>query len=135
LTIYVRNLPDETQIMLKDHPIQNFIPWRAVWKQSSLSTPCRVVFDASQVTSSGYSLNDILAKGKNGLNKLQEIVTRWSAHPIGIHTDISKMYNTIRLDERDWCLQRYVWEQNLDPSKIPEEKVIKTLIYGVRPKR
>jgi len=27
---YVKNL----------HPIKNFIPWRAVWKDSSISTPC-----------------------------------------------------------------------------------------------
>ena len=34
------------------------------------------------------------------------------------HTDIKKMYNTIHLKQADW-------------SKIPEEKIIKTLIYGV----
>ena len=84
-------------------------------------------------TPSGYSLNDILAKGKNSLNRLQEIAIRWSTHQVGIHSDISKMYNTIQLDQRDWCLQRYIWNENLDPTKIPEEKVIKTLIYGVKP--
>ena len=42
------------------------------------------------------------------------------------------MYNTIRLKETDWCYQRYIWESNLDPTKLPEEKIIKTLIYGVR---
>lgn len=130
---YVKNLPKDVQMTLKNHSIQNFIPWRAVWKPTSVSTPCRIVFDASMATPSGFSLNDILAKGKNGLNKLQEIVIRWSSHQIGIHTDISKMYNTVRLDQQDWCLQRYVWQKDLDPSKIPDEKVIKTLIYGVKP--
>ena len=42
------------------------------------------------------------------------------------------MYNTIKLDEIDWCIQCYIWKKDLDPSKIPEEKVVKTLIYGVR---
>ena len=42
------------------------------------------------------------------------------------------MYNTINLNELDWYYQRYIWEPNLDPSNIPEEKIIKTLIYGVR---
>ena len=130
---YVKNLPADIQDDLRNNPVQNFIPWRAVWKPTSISTPCRVVFDASMATPSGYSLNDILAKGKNGLNKLQEIVIRWTTHPVGIHSDISKMYNTIQLDQRDWCLQRYIWHENLDPTKIPEEKVIKTLIYGVKP--
>ena len=42
------------------------------------------------------------------------------------------MYNSIKLRQDDWCYQRYIWQQDLDPSKIPDEKVIKTLIYGVR---
>ena len=50
-----------------------------------------------------------------------------------MHTDIRKMYNTVKLDSRDWCYQRYIWQSDLDPTKIPEEKVIKTLIYGVKP--
>ena len=29
-------------------------------------------------------------------------------------------------------MQRYIWQEGLDSSKIPEEKVIKTLIYGVK---
>ena len=116
--------------MLKASDVQNFIPWRAVWNGNSVSTPCRIVFDASQQTPSGTSLNDILAKGKNNMNKLVEIVIRWSKHRIGFHTDIKKMYNTVQLRQEDWCLQRYIWQRDLDKSKIPEEKIIKTLIYG-----
>ena len=67
---YTKNLPEDVQLMLQQNAIQYYIPWRAVWKGNSISTPCRVVFDASQATSSGYSLNDILAKGRNNLNKL-----------------------------------------------------------------
>ena len=43
------------------------------------------------------------------------------------------MYNSIKLHEQIWGLQQYIWQQDLDPTKIPEEKVIKTLIYGVKP--
>ena len=56
--------------------IQHFIPWRAVWNTNSLSTPCRLVSDASLTTSSGYSLNGLLAKGCNNMNKLVEILIR-----------------------------------------------------------
>ena len=48
--------------MLKKSPNQNFIPWRVVWKDNSISTPCRIVFDASQPTSSGFSLNDVVTE-------------------------------------------------------------------------
>ena len=129
---YVRNLTREQQNNLKDNQIQNFIPWRVVWKENSISRPCRLVFDASQPTSSGYSLNDVLAKGRNNLNKLQEILIRWLTHKVAFHSDIQKMYNCVKLSEEDWCYQRYLWHEDLEQGKIPEEKVIKTLIYGVR---
>ena len=41
------------------------------------------------------------------------------------------MYNTIHLHPIDWCYQRYIWQNELDSEKIPKEKIIKTLIYGV----
>ena len=129
---FVRNLPPDIQNMLQKNVVHNFIPWRAVWKETSVSTPCRIVFDASQITDSGFSLNDILAKGRNNMNKLQEIVIRWSMHAAAFHTDVRKMYNSVKLKPDNWCYQRYIWSADLDPNKIPEEKVIKTLIYGVR---
>ena len=129
---YVRNLSTKHQEMLRTNEIQNYIPWRAVWNGNSVSTPCRIVYDASQPTPSGISLNDILAKGKNNMNKLVEIVIRWSKHKVGFHTDVKKMYNTVKLREEDWCLQRYIWQSELDSKKLPEEKVIKTLIYGIK---
>ena len=128
---YLHNLPSDVQSNLLSKT-KYIIPWRGVWKGNSISTPCRIVFDASSPTSSGYSLNDILAKGRNNLNKLQEVLIRWSVHHVAIHTDIRKMYNTIKLDEKDWCYQLYFWHQNLELNKKPELKVIKTLIYGVR---
>ena len=66
------------------------------------------------------------------MNKLVEIVIRWYTHKFAFHTDVQKMYNSVKLQEEDWCLQRYIWQENLDPTKIPEEKIIKTLIYGVK---
>ena len=88
---FVSNLPDHLQTMLKNCPIQNFIPWQAVWKDSSIRTPCRLVFDASQITDTSYSLNDIIARGRNNMNKLVEIVIRWNIHKIAFHTAIQKM--------------------------------------------
>ena len=129
---FVKNLPPDVQNLLSTSPIQNYIPWRAVWKASSVTTPCRVVFDASQPTSSGHSLNSILAKGTNGMNKLVEILIRWYTHKVAFHTDVTKMYNTIKLDRNQWCFQRYLWSNDLLPNEQPQEKVIKTLIYGVK---
>ncbi|XP_066920588.1 uncharacterized protein [Clytia hemisphaerica] len=129
---YVKNLPIDQQRMLQSNPVQNFIPWRAVWKPSSISTPCRVVYDASMPTESGKSLNDILPRGRNGMNKLLETFLRWRGQRFAFHTDIQKMYNTIKLDQSHWCLQRYLWHESLAHDLSPDEKIIKTLMYGVK---
>lgn len=78
-----------------------------MWKPSSLSTPCRMVLNGSFPTSTGYSLNGILPKGKNSLNKLVVIVIRWSTYFIAFHTDIRKMKNTIHLRSEYWTLDIY----------------------------
>ena len=109
--------------MLRRSEIQNFIPWRAMWNGNSISTPRRLVFDASQSTVSGWSLNDILAKGENNMNKLVEIVIRWSIHKIGYHTDIKKMYNSVKLLDDNWCLLWYIWQKDLDTRNSPRKKL------------
>ena len=49
------------------------------------------------------------------------------------HTDVAKMYNAVQLDQAHWRYQLYLWEKDLDPQCEPILKVIKTLIYGVKP--
>ena len=129
---YTKNLPPELQEMLAKSPIQNYLVWNVAYKDDSVTTPARLVFNASLPTQSGYSLNDIVAKGCVTLNNLLEIFLRWRTHPIGIHSDIQKMYNAVKLLSSDWCLQRYLWQPDLDPTKEPIEKVIMTIIYGVK---
>ena len=129
---FVSNLTPEQQLMLKESPFQNYLPWFVVWNTNSVTTTCRPVFHGSMNTPSGFSMNSLLAKGKNNMNKLVEIVIRWSMHAIAIHTDVKQLYNRIILKEDNWCFQRYIWQNELDPTKLPVEKVIKTVIYGIR---
>ena len=126
------NLTKEQQNKISSSPIRYFIPWRAVWNLNSKTTECRMVFDASHPTETGVSLNDILAKGRNNMNKLLEIALRWRIWPEAFHTDVRKMYNTLVLEEEHWCYQLYLWNDELDPTEEPKWKVIKTLIYGVK---
>ena len=118
--------------MLKKNCVHNYIPWRAVWNKNSRITPCRIDFDASNVTDSGYSLNDILAKGRNNVNKLVKIFIRWTSHVAALHTDVQKMCNTVKLQQEDCCLQRYLWEESLNPNNIFQEKIIQKMIYEVK---
>ena len=107
---WVKNLPEDVQKSLRENEVQNFLPWRVAWKDS-VTSPCRPVFDASQPTPSGYSLNDIVAKGKNNLNVLIEIFLRWRTHKIAFHNDIQKMYNKVKLQQQDWCFQRIFFKK------------------------
>ena len=66
--------------MLSEMEMKYYIPWRAVCKQSSVSSLCRVVFDASQITNIRYSLNDVIVKRRNNVNKPVEIVLKWMTH-------------------------------------------------------
>ena len=65
------------------------------------------------------------------MNKLIEILIRWLIR-VGFHTDMKKMHNSVKLREEDWCFQRYIWQKNLDPRRLPEEKVSKTVTDGVK---
>ena len=129
---FIDDLTAEQKFKIESSELQYFFPWRPVWNKNSVTTDCRIVFDASQPTSSGYSLNSVLAKGRNNMNKLVDIRIRWSVYRFGFHTDIQKMYNAVRLVEDDWCYQLYFWDDELDPEREPRVKVIKTLIYGVK---
>ena len=128
----LKDLPDEQQSLIKASPVKYYIPWLVAFNQNSVSTPCRTVFNASSVTASGYSLNDLLPKGRNNLNKLAQIFILWLTYFCAFCTDIQKMYNTIRLVPEHWCYQLFHWNDSLSPDEEPETNVIKTLIYGVR---
>ena len=72
-----------------------------------MTTPVRLVFDASSITKSGYSLNDVLAKGIKSLNSLLHIFIAFRFRIVAVHTDMKKMYNTIKLRPEHWTFQRY----------------------------
>lgn len=109
-----------------------FIPWRTVYKEGSLSTPCRMVFDASAKTPGGDSLNGILAKGQNKLVRLQHLLMRLRLRPHAVTADITMAYNGIRLRPEHLQFQKYLWKQGLDPDAPTQVMVVTTMIYGVR---
>ena len=103
-----------------------YMPHRPVVKKLAESMKVRIVFDASSTTSSGFTLNDILAKGINSLNSMLEIMIRFRCFVVGMHTDVKMMYNVVKLKPNHWTFQRYLWDIGLDPLCMPAEKVIKT---------
>ena len=127
---WFENLSDGDREMIMQN-FRYFIPWRVVLNDNSLSTPCRVVFDASCAPKGGCSLNMLLAKGTNNMNKLIVILIRWFIQSTGFHTDIAKMYNGIILDKKHWRYHLYLWDDKLRVGVEPRWKCVKTAIYGV----
>ena len=130
---FVSNLSQEDKSLILDSKVKYFVSWRAVWKEGSVTNACRMVFDGSQAMKGGCSLNSMLPKSMNRMNKLVEIMIRCSTWKHAFHTDISKMYNVIRLDKVHWKYQLFLWSDDLMVGDLPLWKVIKTAIYGVRP--
>ena len=110
-----------------------FIPWRIVHNEGSISTPCRIVFDASSKTPGGNSLNGILAKGKNRLVKIQNLLARFRQRSAAVTADISMAYNGTWLQPGHIKFQKYLWKQGLEEKMPTTVMYVLTLIYGVKP--
>ena len=127
------DLPPKIQSqLLDDQQTSYIIPWRSVWKATSLSTPCRMVFDASSKTPGGDSLNNILAKGENNLAQIPALFLRFRSKPGAVTCDLTMAYNQIKLDPSCYRFQQYLWKPDLNPEQPTIIMVVVTLIYGVK---
>lgn len=123
---------DEQQIF-DATPGSYTLPWSCVAKADSVSTPFRVVFNASFKTRSGDSLNTVLAKGANKLPLILSLLVRFSSRPFALAADVSMAYNAVKLVPEHFKYQQYLWKEGLDDAKPLITMIIRTLIYGVRP--
>ena len=95
--VLMKNLPMKMQHKLLSADPSYTIPWDVAFKEGSLSTPARPVFDASSKTPGGESLKDILAKGQPDLVRLLDMVLAWRMGPSALTGDIRQFYNSIML--------------------------------------
>ena len=109
------------------------IPWRTVTKATSISTPVRMVFDASSRTPGGDSLNGTLAKGQNTLGDLYSILLRFRMKKVGMTADVSMAYNGIMMDPDFIIFQKFLWANGMRECDPVELWVVLSLIYGVKP--
>ena len=132
----LNNLPTKTKQKILEQPVNHFIPWRMVFKSSSISTPARPVFDCSTrtpITSEGKGgrcLNDLMCKGRNMSFNLTKMLLRFSIGSAGLSGDIKQFYNVFKLEEDFWHLQLFLWKEELKTDAPTLIAVIKTLIYG-----
>ena len=102
----------------------------AVYKASSSSTKIRVVFYASCCTSTGVSLNDILAAGPTLHPNLDHILIRFRKYRVAVSADIGKMYREVLLSEPDKHLHRFLWRPQ--PDQPLETYHMNRVTFGVK---
>ena len=73
---FLSKLDDKERKELELAVLSYWIPWNVAFKDS-VSTPVRMVFDASAVTSTGFFLNDLLAKVTPNPVKLLSMLLEW----------------------------------------------------------
>jgi len=103
-----------------------YLPHHGVLRNST-STRLRVVFNGSNLTSTGASLNESLHVGPKLHQDLCDIILRWRLHAYVFYADITKMYRQILVHPDDRCFQRILW----NPSGPPREYQLNTVTYGL----
>lgn len=119
--------------LVPEHELQvpsYYIPHHCVLKQNSVSTPCRIVFDASMKTENGISLNDILYTGPKLQNDIIAILLNFRLFSIAITADIRQMYRQINVLECHRPFQRILWRFDTnDPILVYQ---LNTVTFGVK---
>ncbi len=106
------------------------LPTHPVYKQSSKSTPIRIVQNASSVcATTGYSLNDCLHIGPNLLPDIAKLMLKFRQCAYVTTLDISKMYWRVRIAEKDQPFLRYVWQFERQSEPIMMQSSVVT--FGV----
>ncbi|XP_058797621.1 uncharacterized protein LOC131667864 [Phymastichus coffea] len=105
-----------------------YLPHHAVIKESSETTKCRVVFDASAKSSTGISLNDMLLTGPTIQETLWKQVLRFRSHPFVITADIEKMYRQIWIHPDDRKFQKILWYHEGEVRTF----VLNVVTFGVK---
>ncbi|XP_045504751.1 uncharacterized protein LOC123701362 isoform X1 [Colias croceus] len=104
------------------------LPHHGVCRETSLSTKLRVVFDASAVTTSGLSFNNIQNIGPTVQDDLYSILVRMRQHKFIATADVEKMYRMIYVHEDQHQLQQILWR--FEPYEQIKQYKLKTVTYG-----
>ncbi|RYE27129.1 MAG: hypothetical protein EOP45_02210 [Sphingobacteriaceae bacterium] len=104
-----------------------FMPHHHVLKDST-TTKLRVVFNASQRSRNGRSLNEQMAIGALQQNDILNILLRFRTFEFAFTADVEKMYRQILIDDDQTNLQCIVWR---DSTNEPIRSYrLKTVTYG-----
>ncbi|XP_046801174.1 uncharacterized protein LOC124418555 [Lucilia cuprina] len=106
-----------------------YLPHHSVLKPESTTIKLRIVFNASNLTSSGLSLNDVLYPGPVLQQDLTVLITRWRLFKYAFNVDIEKMYRQILVNPQHILFQRILFRSS--PEEEPQDFELQTVTFGV----
>ncbi|KAI8440876.1 hypothetical protein MSG28_009178 [Choristoneura fumiferana] len=118
----------ETQFNIQADIHSFFLPHHGVLRDNSTTTKLRVVFNASAVTSSGVSYNDLQMIGPTIQSDLLSILLRFRHYSYVLTGDIEKMYRQVLIHENQRHLQQILWRE--DPNQDLKLYKLNTVTYG-----
>ncbi|XP_059223030.1 uncharacterized protein LOC131996873 [Stomoxys calcitrans] len=107
----------------------HYLPHHAVVRPNSVTTKVRVVFNASNPTSNGMSLNDVLHPGPSLQKDLCTLLLQWRFYKVVFNSDIEKMYRQICVHPKHTTFQRILYRKS--PYDEIEEFELQTVTFGV----
>ena len=90
-----------------------YLPHHSILKDST-ATKLRVVFDATALTTTQFSLNDTLMVSPNFQDDLFDHLLRFRCYHIVITGDFAKMYRQVALNKEDKDFHRILWRDRPD---------------------
>lgn len=131
-TAYMNDLIDKGYMTEVEPPTTgqqvHYLPHHGVMKMTSSSTKLRPVFNASSVSETGITLNDILCVGPTIQPELVDVILRFRERKFIVMADITKMYLQIWVDPSQRDLLRIVWRQ--DPDAPMKHFHLNTVTFG-----
>ncbi|EYB84716.1 hypothetical protein Y032_0311g2141 [Ancylostoma ceylanicum] len=104
-----------------------YIPHQAVYKEDSLTTRLRIVFDASSHQRDRPSLNDCLHQGPSLIPDLVGTLLRNRFHPYLLIADVEKAFHQIHLHQDQRDATRFLWLK--DTTKPPSRGNLRELRF------
>lgn len=114
---------------VKNDPVY-FLTFHGIHNQHSKTTSFRVVFNGSQKSKTGVSLNDKMYNGPTVQNELFDILTLFRTYRYTLMCDIAKMFRNVHINDEQKSLQNILWRD--DPSKPVQCLQLQTVTYGLR---
>ncbi|KAL1247062.1 hypothetical protein QQF64_022438 [Cirrhinus molitorella] len=96
----------------------------------SVTTPVRLVWNSSQEFG-GVSMNSILLKGPDVLNPIRAVLLRFREGEHAAIGDITKMYNSVWLEEQEVHVHRFLWRDS--PEDEIEDYAVVRVNMGDKP--